>query len=666
MPRVPGLDKPVGAFLLFLALTLATTWPLALGLARDVPGDLGDPLLNSWIIAWNADRVLRLLSGDVAAFAQLWHGNIFYPAQYALAYSELLHAQGLQALPVYALTRNPILCYNLVFLSTFVLSALGMYLFVRELTGDWRAGLVAGLAYGFLPYRIDQLPHLQTLSSQWMPFALYGFRRYFTTGRLRPLAGAALALIAQNLSCGYFLIYFSLFVPPYVLWEMATRGRLLDARTWRDIGAAAVGVALVTLPAMYPYFALRETEGIKRSIEEARVFSADLLGFVTASDRLVLWAWLQALPKAEGAIFLGATGAVLSLVAAPFCIGDARRDAAAAIARERHVAHARPWPRLRKRAVVIALVAALASLAAVVFFLVAGPQRFDLGFGEIKLLSLRRPFRVLGISTCLVLLLSPRLRLTAAAFARRPFFFFAACTLVAAWLALGPGVHVRGVELGSSIFYTKLFNAVPGFDGLRVPARYAMVAGCFLAVMAGLAAHALLSRWPRHAGWLTAVMAVAAFADGAVKPPFFMNGAMHAGHGLNHPPPAVATGAMAPAVYREVARLPDEAVIVELPLGDVAWDVRATFYSTQHWKRVVNGFSGYWPKAYGRRVAFLLRPADEPEHAWEELTGPGTTHVVLHRGAYSAETAGATADWLLAHGARLAWTDGSTDLFALP
>jgi hypothetical protein len=56
--------------------------------------------------------------------------------------------------------------------STFALSALGTYLLVLDLTGDKRAAFIAGLIYGFLPYRIASVPHVQVMSSQWMPFAL--------------------------------------------------------------------------------------------------------------------------------------------------------------------------------------------------------------------------------------------------------------------------------------------------------------------------------------------------------------------------------------------------------------------------------------------------------------------------------------------------------------
>ena len=42
-----------------------------------------------------------------------------------------------------------------------------------------------------------------------MPFALFGFRRYFEARRALPLAGGAAAWLLQNLSCGYYLMYFA-------------------------------------------------------------------------------------------------------------------------------------------------------------------------------------------------------------------------------------------------------------------------------------------------------------------------------------------------------------------------------------------------------------------------------------------------------------------------
>src|SRR5262245_33896274 len=232
------------------------TWPLAPRMTTDIAADLGDPLLNAWILAWDVTHLGR----------GWWNANIFYPHPYALAYSEHLLAQAIQVAPLYVLTSNPILCYNVIFLSTFALSGLGMFLFARELTGNPTAAFVAGLAYAFAPYRFSYLSHVQVLSSAWMPFALYGFRRYFETRRLVPLAGAAAAWLLQNLSCGYYLLYFSPVLVLYIAWEMTTRRLWRDSTTLVRIGAACVVVGLLNVPFLLPYLRLRDLGFSARSL----------------------------------------------------------------------------------------------------------------------------------------------------------------------------------------------------------------------------------------------------------------------------------------------------------------------------------------------------------------------------------------------------------------
>ena len=109
--RPPRLALPdaTRATIGYALLTIVMTWPLARGFARDVPADLGDPLLNCWILAWDADHLLRALGGHVEALRGYWTANIYYPHALTLAYSEHLTAQALQILPIYALTKNPLL-----------------------------------------------------------------------------------------------------------------------------------------------------------------------------------------------------------------------------------------------------------------------------------------------------------------------------------------------------------------------------------------------------------------------------------------------------------------------------------------------------------------------------------------------------------------------------
>ncbi|HTL02686.1 MAG TPA: hypothetical protein VL243_10675, partial [Vicinamibacterales bacterium] len=317
---------------LYLLIALAFTWPLVLGLASDIPWDLGDSLLNCWILGWDADHLARFFSGDLHAMRGFWNANIFYPEPLTLAYSEHLFAQAVQILPVYALTHNLILCYNLLFLSTFVLSGLGMFLFVREVTGSARAGFTAGLLYAFAPLRVPQFAHLQVISSQWMPFALYGLRRYFDgkgSGNLfqrsprkrfperfpRPLFFAALALVAQNLSCGYFLMFFAPCAVVYVLFEIASRRLWTDLRMWAELGATTIVVALATLPFLMPYLELRRLGFPPRSYSEVSSYAADVYSYWTSPAESRLWGRLiRAFPKAEGDLFPSLTALALAAI----------------------------------------------------------------------------------------------------------------------------------------------------------------------------------------------------------------------------------------------------------------------------------------------------------------------------------------------------------------
>src|SRR5438552_10513590 len=77
--------------------------------------------------------------------------------------------------------------------------------------------------------------------------------------------------------------------------------------------------------------------------------------------------------------------------------------------------------------------------------------------------------------------------------------FFAGATLLAVRLSFGPVVQRGGWPVQLYGLYRLLYQHVPGFDGLRVPARMAMPAGLFLSVLAGIGADELWRRTRRGA-----------------------------------------------------------------------------------------------------------------------------------------------------------------------
>ena len=434
----------------YAALTIAFTWPLGAGLARDVPSDFGDPLLNAWILAWDATHLGR----------GWWNANIFHPHRFALAYSEHLLPQAIQIVPVYALTKNPILCYNLLFLSTFVLSGLGMFLLARELTGARAAAFVAGLAFAFAPYRIASLPHLQVLSSAWMPFALFGFRRYFETGRWRALAGGSAAWVAQNLSCGYYLLFFSPVILIYIGWELAIRRA--GWRTLVQVAAALACVALATAPFALPYLQLRELGFGPRPIAEIERFSADVYAYVTADENLrLLGSVVRAWPKAEGSLFPGFTITVLALLG----VGRAFQ------------ARLGPGPKRTARQVAVIVLA-----CAIVLVPLLGIR-----LPIVKITSVSRAMLVATIIVVVVLAWSREPRRAVASWLQSPVGFFTFATLFAIAMSFGPVIHARGRMVAQPGIYAAFSDWVPGFDGIRVPARFAMIVTLCLSSTAAFA-----------------------------------------------------------------------------------------------------------------------------------------------------------------------------------
>ena len=67
-------------------------------------------------------------------------------------------------------------------------------------------------------------------------------------------------------------------------------------------------------------------------------------------------------------------------------------------------------------------------------------------------------------------------------------------------MSLGPVPRAGGARLVGLNLYETFFDVVPGFAGLRAPARFGMVAGCLLAALGGYAL-ARLERWRRGGAW---------------------------------------------------------------------------------------------------------------------------------------------------------------------
>jgi hypothetical protein len=228
---------------------------------------------------------------------------------------------------------------------------------------------------------------------------------------------------------------------------------------------------------------------------------------------------------------------------------------------------------------------------------------------------------------------------------------------------MGPIVTWGGQRTELPALYAPLYWHVPGFDGLRVPARYSMLTALALAVVAGFGVRAISARgrWGRVA---VAVLVVAFLAE-STGAPIDLNRQMET---AGYAPAAdrMYVGANVPAVYQAAGGLPLGATLIEFPFGPAAWDLQYVFYQGAHRRPIVNGYSGGFPDWYSQAVASFGHVIDRPELAWDTLRRTGASHAILHRAAYRVAGADAMDRWLLDHGATVVSVLGSDRLYALP
>lgn len=266
-----GSDRSMAAlaFLAYTAVAIAATWPLA-----TAPSRLGAPNMdvygNMWAMAWVGRQAVH----DPA---HLFDSNMFFPWTKSLGYAESLLPQALQAAPVRLLGGSVLLAYNVVFLLSFALSGLGAYLLAKELGGSRGGAFLAGLSFAFFAYRWDHLVHLQSLSTQWLPLALYCARRAMQTGTTRSFAGLGLFSLLQVLSSGYYAMLVALAVGLTMAWEWW--GGRHTPRLMRAVAALVLAAGLA-LPVFLQHRAIQARHGFSRGRTEAVGWSARVTSYL--------------------------------------------------------------------------------------------------------------------------------------------------------------------------------------------------------------------------------------------------------------------------------------------------------------------------------------------------------------------------------------------------
>jgi hypothetical protein len=463
------VSSAVRLLALLVGLTVVVTFPQVIHIRTGVH-DFGDPLLNAWALAWTPHAI--------ATSAPLFDANIFYPERSTLALSETLVFPALLTAPFRAAGANAIVLHNLTLLSGYVLSGLTMFLLVRSVTGDSRAGVLAAVAFAINPLRTEHYPRVQLQLTYLMPLALYFVHRIVegeTSARIFVPLG--LTCGALFYSCVYYWVFFATMLPVLVLGFFIARRRV----TWQMARAQVVAglvMAATIAPALPAYLRNRHAVG-ERQIAELARGSAELRDYRRPTPDNLLYGRRGRVGPAERNLF---TGYVLPIVASMAIVSPAGR-----------------W---------------LPYAAA------------------------------LGLSVDLSL-----------------------------------GVNGRS--------YGWLYEHVVAYRALRVPARFAVLVNMFLAILAGVGCARMMRRLPSEHKRNLVLLGL---AGGVVV------------ESLNRPLELRDLPPHTPAVY-EWLREKESGPIVEYPAAGLEGrvgpqDATSLYYSTTHWRPLLNGYSGFVPPSY--------------------------------------------------------------------
>jgi hypothetical protein len=474
------------AFGYFFLASVSFTWPLLPRMTTALSSS-PDSLLNAWALGWS----FHILPRDPLS---LFDANIFFPRPDTLAYSEHLFGITVLFWPIFAATGNLVLTYNAALLASFVLSGIGMYLLVREITGSRWAALASGTIFLAAPYRFGHLLQLQLLTFQWFPFAFWCALRFLREGRRRQLAGIVVFSLLQALSCNYYLLYLALAVMLFAL-ALGVYGReLLSRRKVLLLSLGAASVFALCLPFLLPY-ARNRARGFYRRYEDVVLYSASLRDYASPSrfNHPPYESFLPSQSRSEKALLPGFGALALAFVG---------------------VFKGRGRDRL-------------------VWF-----------------------FCIVLSATAVVLSLGPELR-WGSALLPLPYRFF--------------------------------YRHVPGFDGIRVPARISVLALFGIAVLAGLGASVLVSKWKRPFAIAVLGLLLWEYRTYTLESAF---------------PEAPS----ASAAHLWLAGQRAEGAVLVLPIHEgreILRESLAMYDSTVHFQPLVNGYSGWWPNDYWELVGRL-------------------------------------------------------------
>lgn len=282
---------------LFVLLSICFTFPTVINMNGITPGD-GYLLPQSF---WWFKKAITSFQNP------FFTDYIFYPKGTSLAFQGSTFSNFLLTLPI-SLTFGVNAAVNSAYILSFFLSGYFAFLLALELTGNKYAAIVAGIVYGFNPFRSRGVGHLNIVTLQWLPLYLLMLKR--TSEREDKkwpiLAGLVFGIIILTDQLNTILAAFiTAAALPLLFFQYnihdsdgkKSRSLALRSDSKKNIVALMITMSMAAIvSAGYLYQLIRviieQSDSLKIGQFEhggANVFSGDLMGYLLPSPHHPLW-----------------------------------------------------------------------------------------------------------------------------------------------------------------------------------------------------------------------------------------------------------------------------------------------------------------------------------------------------------------------------------------
>lgn len=215
-------------------------------------------------------------------FGNFFETNAFYPHKLTLLFSDILFPQTLILLPLFLLTKNLILSFNITFIITFVLNFIAAFLLWKQIFKKELIAFIGSLFLIFSPFFHLELSHFQMLSIWPFLFTIFFILRYEETHKLKNLILTGLFITIQFLSSVYLSAYLIFTILIFYAWQFISKKELKSVIY--KISVVFFVFILTGGVFIKGYIDMKNTYNIRRDIKEYITYSAHLSDYIFTSQ----------------------------------------------------------------------------------------------------------------------------------------------------------------------------------------------------------------------------------------------------------------------------------------------------------------------------------------------------------------------------------------------